>query len=107
MNYRLSEVALLLGFKLEEARAWVRVLETLEPVTRDERGARCITPMQLEQIAAARVIASTRLISKRSALESVRRFDASLKNLRTFELLRSVLGLENLEQRLAKLEMKA
>jgi hypothetical protein len=107
MNYRLSEVALLLGFKLEEARAWVRVFETLEPVIRDERGARCITPMQLEQIAAARVIASTRAISKRSALESVRRFDASLKNLRTFELLRSMLGLENLEQRLAKLEMKA
>jgi hypothetical protein len=107
MNYLLSEVALLLGFKLEEARAWVRVLETLEPVTRDKRGARCITPVQLEQIAAARVIASTQLISKRSALKSVRRFDASLKNLRTFELLRSMLGLENLEQRLAKLEMKA
>ena len=107
MNYRLSEVALLLGFKFEEARAWVRVLETLEPVTRDERGARCVTQEQLEQIAAARVIASTRAISKRPALGLVRKHDASLEHLRALELLRSVLGLENLEQRLAKLEMKA
>jgi hypothetical protein len=75
ITYQLSEVALLLGFKLEEARAWVRVLEMFESVIRDERGARCITSTQLEQIVAARVIASTRLepcvqLLRRAAISS-------------------------------------
>lgn len=106
MTYRLSELPLLLGCTFDEARAWVRALETFEAVNRDARGARLVMPVQLERIAAARVIASNRQVSRAEAFRFVARLDAALECLRWLEVGREVLGVAALELRVAALESK-
>ena len=107
MTYRLSELPLLLGCTFDEARAWVRALETREVVDRDARGARLVTPEQLERIAFARVIASNRAVSRVEAFRLVARLDAAFDALRWLEVSREVLGVAGLEARIAALESKA
>lgn len=104
MTYRLSELPLLLGCTFEEARAWVRALETGETVERDARRARLVTPAQLERIAAARMIASNRKVSRVAALHFVARLDAAFEALRWLEVSRGMLGVTALEARIAALE---
>jgi hypothetical protein len=104
MTYRLSELSLLLGCSFNDARAWVRALEASECVARDARNARLVTPAQLERIAAARVIASTREISRIEAIKFVGQLDRALETLQWLDASREVLGIAALETRVIALE---
>ena len=104
MTYRLSELSLLLGCSFNEARAWVRALETSEPVARDARNARLVTPAQLERIAAARVITSTREISKVKAIKLTDELDRALETRHWLDATREMLGIHALETRVIALE---
>lgn len=104
MTYSLTEVARLLGFALEDARAWVRELGAMGPVERDDRGARRLSEAQVVRVSSARVVALSLGCSRREALERVRRLEASDEQLRALEGLRESLGLPALEERLASLE---
>lgn len=105
--YRISDLPLLLGCTFDEGRAWVRALETCETVGRDTRDARLVTPAQVERIAAARVIASSRTLSRVEAIGFVVRLDAALDALQWLETGREVLGLDTLEARVAALERRS
>ena len=104
MTYRLSELSLLLGCRFNDARAWVRALEASEPVARDAQWARLVTPAQLERIAAARVIASTRQISRIEAIKFVGQLDRALETLHWLDATREVLSIHALETRIIALE---
>jgi hypothetical protein len=104
MTYRLSELSLLLGCSFNAARAWVRALEASEPVARDARCARLVTPAQLERIAAARVIASTREISRIEAISFVFQLDRALETLHWLDATRKIMGIAALENRVIALE---
>jgi hypothetical protein len=104
MTYRLSELSLLLGCRFNDARAWVRALEASELVARDARDARLVTPVQLERIAAARVIASTREISRIEAIKFVGQLDRALETLHWLDATCEVLGIHALKTRVIALE---
>jgi hypothetical protein len=104
MTYTLSELPLLLGCTFAEARAWVRTLEIFESIERDFRGARLVSPDQLERIAAARVIASNRGISKVEAIKFVAHLDQALDTLQQLNVIRKALGVTALEARVTVLE---
>jgi hypothetical protein len=106
MTYRLSELSLLLGCRFNDARAWVRALETSEPVARDVRCARLVTLAQLERIAAARLIASTRDLSRIEAIKFVGQLDRALETLQWLHATREVLGVAALDTRVIALEKK-
>ena len=106
MSYRISELTLLLGCTFNEARAWVRALEAVGAVDRDARGARLVTPTQLEHIAAARVIMSTRKISRAAAIRMVTQLDHALEALDRLDRQRDALGIAALEARVAALEQQ-
>lgn len=104
MTYRLSELSLLLGCSFNEARAWVRALEVSDPVARDARDARLVSPAQLERIAAARIISSTREISRVKAIRFVAQLDQALETLHWLDATREILGIHALEIRIIALE---
>jgi hypothetical protein len=104
MTYKLSELPLLLGCTFAEARAWVRTLEIFESIKRDFRGARLVSPNQLERIAAARVIASNRGVSRVKAIKFVARLDQALETLHKLDVIREALGVTALETRIIALE---
>jgi hypothetical protein len=104
MTYRLSELSVLLGCSFNDARAWVRALETFEPAARDARCARLVTLAQLERIAAARLIASTRDLSRVEAIKFVGQLDRALETLQWLDASREVLGITVLEARVIALE---
>jgi hypothetical protein len=104
MTYRLSELSLLLGCCFNDARAWVRALEASEPVARDARDARLVTAAQLERIAAARVIASTREISRMEAIKFVGQLDRAFETLQWLDASREIMGIAVLETRVIALE---
>jgi hypothetical protein len=97
---------LLLGCGFNDARAWVRALETFEPVARDARCARLVTLAQLERIAAARLIASTRDLSRIEAIKFVGQLDRALETLQWLDASREVMGVTALEARVTVLEKK-
>ncbi len=107
VNHRLIELSLLLICPFDEARAWVRALEHLEPVTRDARGARTVTTAQLERIAVARLVAANRHISRVQALKFVAQLGAAHDALTWLNSSRAILGLTALEARVALLEAKS
>ena len=107
VNHRLIELSLLLICPFDEARAWVRALEHLEPVTRDARGARTITTAQLERIAVARLVTANRGVSRVQALRFVARLGAAHDALAWLDSSRAVLGSTALEARVALLEAKS
>jgi hypothetical protein len=106
MTYKLSELPLLLGCTFAEARAWVRTLETFESIERDFRGARLVSPDQLERIVAARVIASNRRISRVKAIKLIAHLDQALETLHQLHVVREALGVTALEARVTVLEKK-
>ena len=106
MTYRLSELSLLLGCGFNDARAWVRALETSEPVARDARCARLVTLAQLERIAAARLIASTRDLSRIEAIRFVGQLDRALETVQWLDAGREIMGVAALETRVIALEKK-
>lgn len=107
MNHRLIELSLLLICPFDEARAWVRALERLEPMMRDARGARTVTTAQLERIGVARLVAANRQVSRVQALKFVSRLGAAHDALAWLDSSRAVLGLTALEARVALLEAKS
>ena len=104
MNYRLTELPLLLTCSFDEARAWVRALEQLEPVQRDAKGARTVTSSQLERIAVARLVAANRQISRGDALDFVAQLNATQDAIAYLESSRKSLGIMALEARVARIE---
>ena len=104
MNYRLTELPLLLTCSFDEARAWVRALEQLEPVERDAKGARTVTPSQLERIAVARLVAANRQMSRGNALDFVAQLNLTRDAIAYLESSRTSLGIMALEARVASIE---
>jgi hypothetical protein len=104
MTYRISDLSLLLGCSFNDARAWVRALEASEPVARDARCARLVTLAQLERIAAARLIASTRDLSRIEAVKFVGQLEPALETLHWLDATREVLGIHAIETRIIALE---
>ena len=104
MTYRLSELSLLLGCSFNEARAWVRAVEVSESVARDARASRLVSPAQLERIAAARITASTRAISRVKAIRFVAQLDQALETLLWLDATRKIMGIHVLETRVIAFE---
>ena len=84
----------------------MRILEAFETVGRDARGARLVTPPQLERIAVARVIASTRGVSRVQAIRMVVQLNQALDALHWLNLHRDALGIATLEARVTALEQR-
>jgi hypothetical protein len=106
MTLSLSELARALLCSLDEVRAWVRTLEQVETVERDARGKRILSRVQVDQIIAARILASSHGWSKRKSLESLRQLEASIEASEQLSTVRQALGLDRLEQRIQSLEQK-
>jgi hypothetical protein len=106
MTLSLSELARALLCSLDEVRAWVRTLEQVETVERDARGKRILSRVQVDQIIAARILASSRGWSKRKSLESLLQLETSVEANAQLGAVCQALGLNRLEKRIQSLEQK-